>query len=134
MTRYVAVELTIPDNEAFTVARVFQRLGVAAVRVERAAIYERDDEGDPNALVERIARDEAIVNPNKHRVRLLEGGEPAAGEAWIEERSSLPDPRRPRFIAWRLFDDAGRPLARDRVREAVERLLCNPAIERAIIG
>jgi hypothetical protein len=125
----VAISLKIPDNEAYTALVALRRLGVAADRVERAEIYLFDDLDDLDALRERIESDETIFNPNKHRLSVLNEAAPRAGEVWIEPLVAL---RGPAAIAWRLFSENGAPVARAVVDAATERLLCNPAIDRAI--
>ncbi len=49
---------------------------------------------------------------------------PREGEVWVEESGG-------RTIAWRLYDAAGTPADHATVQAAAERLLCNPAIEKA---
>ncbi len=126
MTRAVAISLKIPDNTAFTAAVALRRLGVVVERVERSEILFFDDGGDVPALIERITADETIFNPNKHRVTVLDEAAPRSGEVWIEPLEGG------RATAWRLLgrNDAG--LDQEALRAAVERLLCNPAIERAV--
>jgi phosphoribosylformylglycinamidine (FGAM) synthase PurS component len=115
--RTVAVSLKIPDNEAYTTLVALQRLGVPVKRVERSVIYRlRNGEEDPP------------INPNKHRLVVLEKSAPRSGELWIEEIDRGPS----RAIAWRLVVEDGKPASREVLRAAAERLLCNPAIERAV--
>jgi phosphoribosylformylglycinamidine (FGAM) synthase PurS component len=128
--RAVAIGLKIPDNEAYTALVTLRRLGVDVARVERSEIVRLEDCGDPAALEARVKADEAIFNPNKHRLTMLGSDAPRPGEVWIETLGAVP----PRCRAWRLFDETGAPVARRTLAEAVERLLCNPAIERAIFG
>jgi hypothetical protein len=89
----------------------------------------------------RVARNESIFNPNKHRLTVLDELHPRRGEVWIERR----DPRdaqrlgKPipgvasarRYIGWRLFDRNGAPVHRPVLDDAVRLLLCNPAIDEA---
>ena len=131
MTRAVAIGLKIPDNTAFTAAVALRRLGVNVERVERSEIWFFVDGGDVPALIERITTDETIFNPNKHRVTVLDEAVPRSGEVWIEPLEPG-HPGRPAATAWHLFGPNGAALDREALRAAVERLLCNPAIERAV--
>ncbi|MGC8484854.1 MAG: hypothetical protein ACP5O6_04380 [Candidatus Baltobacteraceae bacterium] len=132
MERAYAVELKIPDNEAYTAMRALQRLGVAVARVQRAEILVFDrGEGD-EALGESIERDERLFNPNKHRLERLPVMRPRAGEVWIEMLDAPRSASMRRLVGWRLFDHAGQPLGTEDLDAACVRLLCNPAIERAI--
>lgn len=129
----VAIGLKIPDNAAHTALAALRRLGVEAARIERNDIWRLTSDERPEAVVARVEADETCFNPNKHRLQLLKSAEPRAGEVWIE---TLPVPGTreaapTRAVGWRLFDREGAPVRREVVAEAVERLLCNPAIERA---
>jgi phosphoribosylformylglycinamidine (FGAM) synthase PurS component len=124
--RAVAINLKIPDNTAYTALTTLQRLGVGVARVERSEILVIPWDRDVQLLAAEIERDEAIFNPNKHRITMLDEVAPRPGEIWIEETG-----RAGRFVGWRLIDAAGKPAARDVLAAAAERLLCNPAIERA---
>ena len=126
MRRAVAISLKIPDNAAFTAAVALRRLGVDVERVERSEIRFFDDGGDVPALIERITADQTIFNPSKHRVTVLDEAAPRSGEVWIEPLEGGP------ATAWRLLAHNGAALDRESMRAAVERLLCNPAIERAV--
>ncbi|HLY02231.1 MAG TPA: hypothetical protein VKR56_06995 [Candidatus Cybelea sp.] len=126
MTRAVAISLKIPDNTAFTAAVALRRLGLGVERVERSEIRFFDDGGDVPALIERIAADETIFNPNKHRVTVLDAPAPRPGELWIEPLGGGIT------IAWRLLAHDDAVLDPEALRAAAERLLCNPAIERAV--
>jgi hypothetical protein len=126
MTRAVAIGLKIPDNTAFTAAVALRRLGVGVERVERSEIRFFDDGDDVPALIERITADETIFNPNKHRVTVLDEAVPRSGEVWIEPLEGGV------ATAWRLFGRDDTALDRGALRAAVERLLRNPAIERAV--
>src|SRR5665213_1031576 len=115
MALFYAIGLKIPDNEVLTAAATLRRLGVDVGRVERSQIGRID------------TNDAAIFNPNKHALTLLEADEPRAGEIWIEERDGPAD----RFVGWRLYRADGEPADRAMLELAAQRLLCNPAIERA---
>ncbi len=136
MRRAVSITLGIPDNEAYTALVALRRLGVEVGRVERSDVYLFEDRGDAEALERRIVGDETIFNPNKHRLTLLEAPAPRAGEVWIESSSSRSarDDAGRIATAWRLFDERGEPVSRGVIEAASERLLCNPAIDRAVIG
>lgn len=128
--RTVAVGLKIPDNEAYTALTALERLGIPLARIERSAIYVFHDPAPADDLAARVTRNESVFNPNKHRLRVLDANEPRGGEVWIEEigaRWADAD----RYVGWRLFDAVDRPVDRVTLEAATERLLCNPAIERA---
>jgi hypothetical protein len=112
--RVDAIRLKIPDNEAYTALTALRGLGVGVDRLERAEIVWLEPGQAP------------AFNPNKHVVLELDGDEPREGETWIEE-VGFPG----RAVAWRLFDVDGKPAKRASVEFAAERLLCNPAIEKA---
>lgn len=131
--RAVAIALKIPDNAAYTALVALRRLGVRVERVERSDIWLFEDEGDVAALRERVEADETIFNPNKHRLAVLENAAPRAGEVWIEPLGHTVR-RAPAAVAWRLYGARGVPVGRRELDAAVERLLCNPAIERSVSG
>ena len=128
MTRAVSISLKIPDNTAYTALVALRRLGVDVARVERSEIHFFDDNGNRESLLSRIEADETIFNPNTNRIRLLDEAIPRAGEVWIEPLSAS----NARIVAWRLVAENGEPSDRAVLDAAVERLLCNPAIERAV--
>lgn len=136
--RTVAIRLKIPDNAAHTALAALLRLGVQAERLERADIWQLEDSGDGD-FIQRFESNESLFNPNKHVLRLLESSQPRAGEVWIEESGAGEIALRMngtsharRFTSWRLFAPSGDPAPPASVRDAAEKLLCNPAIERAI--
>jgi len=148
-SRTIAIRLKIPDNEAYTALTALRRLGVQVARLERAEIWAFEDAGSDGDFVERVERNETLFNPNKHELHVLDEGKPREGEAWIEtlreteERADdLARIGRPvagvsagrRFVGWRLFADGQTAADASTVHAAVEKLLCNPAIERAIIS
>ncbi len=116
----VAITLKIPDNEAYTALRALQRLGIDVARVQRSELYR--EHGIP----------EGAYNPNKHVMQVLTANGPSAGEIWIEELEGPTDGRR--YVAWRLLDATNAPLGRNALEAAAQRLLCNPAIEKALIA
>ena len=137
--RTVAIRLKIPDNEAYTALTALRRLGVYVGRLERADIWQLQDRGEERDFVGRVERNETLFNPNKHELHLLEEGRPREGEVWIEELDARDQSLRidgvsygRRFVGWRLFSEGHTPADSASVNDAVDRLLCNPAIERAI--
>jgi phosphoribosylformylglycinamidine (FGAM) synthase PurS component len=144
-SRTVAIKLKIPDNEAYTALTALRRLGVNVARLERAEIWTLEDGGDAGNFVQRVERNETLFNPNKHELYIVETGKPGAGEVWIDTlRQAMGDevndlPRAVegvssgrRYVGWRLFAEGHTPADTATVKDAVEKLLCNPAIERAI--
>jgi phosphoribosylformylglycinamidine (FGAM) synthase PurS component len=144
-SRTVAIKLKIPDNEAYTALTALRRLGVNVARLERAEIWTLEDGGDAGNFVQRVERNETLFNPNKHELYIVETGKPGAGEVWIDTlRQAIGDevndlPRAVegvssgrRYVGWRLFAEGQTPADTATVKDAVEKLLCNPAIERAI--
>ncbi len=124
--RAIAINLKIPDNAAYTALVTLRRLGVEVAGVERCEIVRVADAPEPKALIAQIERDESLYNPNKHRVTVLDEDAPRPGEVWIVQD----DAERP--VGWRLFGASGAPANATVLAQAAERLLCNPAIERAI--
>ena len=124
--RAVAINFKIPDNAAYTALTTLQRLGITVARVERSEILVIEAHGDDAALAATIEADEAIFNPNKHRLSVLDAPTPRPGEVWISETGRLR-----RYVGWRLVDAAGHPVDLESLRLACQRLLCNPAIEKA---
>lgn len=130
----VAIALKIPDNTAYTALVTLRRLCVDVERVERAEIRFYAN-GDAAALAARIMADETIFNPNKHRLTILEQCAPRKGEVWIaplRTAASEPAEWEEAAVSWRLFDAKGSPVAGPVLDAAIERLLCNPAIDRAV--
>jgi hypothetical protein len=139
--RAFAIRLTIPDNEARTAAATLARLGVELGSVERCDVWLFEvEEGAAESLAAGVRADETLFNPNKHRLDELRRARPEPGEVWVE--GDLP--ARParllqgvtsarRLTGWRLRDTQGRPAAREVIDRAVERLLCNPAYQRAVL-
>ena len=141
----VAIGLKIPDNEAYTALVTLRRLGVEVARLERNEIWHFGDSGAAGTLAARVESNETIFNPNKHRLVVLDRALPRAGEVWIDKIDAHDEVREHlggkgiegiesarRYVGWRLFDAHGTPVPRETVGTAVERLLCNQAIERAI--
>lgn len=138
--RTVAIKLKIPDNAAYTALTALRRLGVDVARLERAEIWQMEDAGGEADFTQRVERNETLFNPNKHELQVLDAGRPREGEAWIEQLDAQDVPvriagvtRARRYVGWRLFTAGHTPAGSQTVRAAVDRLLCNPAIERATI-
>jgi phosphoribosylformylglycinamidine (FGAM) synthase PurS component len=84
--RTYAVELTIPDNTAFTALVTLQRLGIPCDEVHRTDIYAFEVDDDRVAELDaNIRQIETLFNPNKHVLRIGDKN-PEAGEVWIAER------------------------------------------------
>jgi hypothetical protein len=137
--RIAAIGLKIPDNAAFTARQALARLGVELGRVERSEIWSCDDGGEASTFALRVASNEALFNPNKHRLTVLTEDGPRPGEVWIERRDDARRTGKPipgvtsarRYVGWRLFDRTGAPVHRPALDDAVRLLLCNPAIDEA---
>jgi phosphoribosylformylglycinamidine (FGAM) synthase PurS component len=138
--RTIAVKLKIPDNEAFTALTALRRLGIDITRLERAQIWQLRDTGSAADFAQRVERNETLFNPNKHELQVLDANGPREGEAWIEQLDA--QDVRPRitgvttgrtYVGWRLFSQPHGPAGIQTLRAAVEQLLCNPAIERALL-
>lgn len=137
--RTLAISLKIPDNEAMTAQSALKRLGIEMSRLERAEIWHFDDAGPSETAAERFEQNESVFNPNKHVLSVLDGATPRAGEVWVEPLEGGDVPLRMdgasharRYIGWRLFVEPKHPAGEALVRDAAEKLLHNPAIERAI--
>ncbi len=128
MNRAVAINLKIPDNAAYTALVTLRRLGIHVMRVERSEIVRFANAPEPQTLAAAVEADESLYNPNKHRVTVLDDDAPRSGEVWIVQD----DADRP--VGWRLYSAPGVPAGPDVLAQAAERLLCNPAIERAIFS
>ncbi|HET6893851.1 MAG TPA: hypothetical protein VFH72_00530 [Candidatus Baltobacteraceae bacterium] len=137
--RTIAIKLKIPDNEAYTALTALRRLGVEIARLERAEIWQLEDGADAADFEQRVECNETLFNPNKHELHVLDSDRPREGEVWIEQIDAEDVPvriagvtRARRYAGWRLFTHGHAPADPQTVDTAVERLLCNPAIERAI--
>jgi hypothetical protein len=153
----VAIRLKVPDNTAYTALTTLQGLGVNVARIERSRILLCHPEGathqhheeaakkchpeeaalsaavSKDALENRIKRDESIFNPNIHALEILDGNTPREGELWIEPLEPTAATTNA-AVGWRLFSQDGTPADRETLQTAAERLLCNPAIERALFA
>lgn len=144
MRRTVAISLKIPDNAAYTALTALRRIGLELGEVDRREIWQFEDAGTPETLVDRISDNAAIFNPNKHRIAVLEHQQPQAGETWVSPAGQRDEVREhlggtgiegilraKRAVGWRLRDGHGNPAERAMLVAAVEGLLCNPAVEEA---
>lgn len=147
----VAIELTVPDNTAFTVLFALRQLGYAELaRVERADILRLSLDQPPenaDAIVEALKRAEVIFNPNKHKLIWREArplGRAQNWEAIVSDRDddnsgltrllgdhfSISDLKAlERATAWRLFDEHG-SAPKERLEWACRELLANPISQR----
>lgn len=153
--RTYEVELTIPDNTAFTALGALQRLGISSDEIRRTDIYCFDvDAAQVGALDASVRSIETIYNPNKHRLAIVT--QRPAGEVWIGDRAD--DARRAaktqptmsgerniviagrrlagvrsvsRATAWRLRR-GGQDVAPEVLAKATAMLLCNPAFQEVV--
>ncbi len=134
-----------PDNEAYTALTTLQRLNVPIRNIERMEVWDFETSAVLPALAEAVKKNETLFNANKHEVVLFGEPLPRTGEVWIERMQERPNIRSlfagnaiagvlnaRRYTAWRFSDDNGEPCSAAIVQMAIECLLCNPAIERAI--
>jgi hypothetical protein len=146
-----SVELTIPDNEAYTALVTLVKLGVRARGLDRSEVWVFDaDAAVAKALEPTIRGVETIFNPNKHVLRRLETPRPRPGELWVgerEEAAAAPSHREivlagrrlagvygfKRYKGWRLWESEGVPAASQTVAAASETLFCNSAFQEAIV-
>lgn len=134
MLHTVAISLKIPDNTAYSALQTLRRLGVDIEALERADIWQFDDPESGERVAERVRRTQTLFNPNKHSIEVRATHTPQTGEAWIEELTPAARAGAGKhYVAWRLFEANGRAAETETVKRAVEKLLCNPAIERAIL-
>lgn len=138
MLHTVAIKLKIPDNTAFSALTALRRLGVDVERVERADIWQFAGPASSDEVAASVQRNESLFNPNKHTLDVRESPEPQTGEAWVSTLDAThavaadASAAAIHHVAWRLYGKDGSPVSPATVKEAVEKLLCNPAIERAI--
>jgi hypothetical protein len=139
--RVAAIALKIPDNAAFTARQALARLGIELAHVERSEVWSCEDSGEADTFAQRVTSNEAMFNPNKHRLTVVPENRPRSGEVWIERRFANDGDRlvKPiagvdsarRYVGWRLFGRNGSPVHRPALEDAVRLLLCNPAIDEA---
>jgi phosphoribosylformylglycinamidine (FGAM) synthase PurS component len=135
----IAIKLKIPDNTAYSALTALRRLGMDVAQVERADIWQFVGPASGAEVAASVQRNESLFNPNKHTLEVLESPKPRAGETWISliPRVDVVPPGSSKgaakhYVGWRLFAENGLPAEPPVVQDAIEKLLCNPAIERAI--
>lgn len=133
MLHTIAIKLKIPDNTAYSALTALRRLGVDVTAVERADIWQFAGPGSDAEVAESVKRNELLFNVNKHVLDVLPSSEPRPGEAWVCGNDDPEKAPARHYVGWRLFDNKGKPVKPAVVKDAVEKLLCNPAIERAIL-
>ncbi len=143
----ILIELTVPDNTAFTVLRTLQELGYPELtRVERAdhVLLEVEDAASPEAVARSVRHAEILFNPNKHRLSYATADapvrQPRTWEALVrdkeEDNTRLVGLLRTTFgltslhalaraVGWRLADSGG-PAGPQRLAWACQVLLANP--------
>ncbi|MDQ6825884.1 MAG: hypothetical protein M3Z14_01615 [Candidatus Eremiobacteraeota bacterium] len=142
----IGIRLKIPDNEAHTALATLQRLAVPVTKLQRTQIWDFEILGDVERLLAAVQKNEGLFNANKHEIVTFVRAVPRGGEVWIQELGAALDARdlfagKPaasviavrRYTGWRMFASNGEPSDAHIVHMASERLLCNPAIERAIM-
>jgi phosphoribosylformylglycinamidine (FGAM) synthase PurS component len=145
------IDLTVPDNTAFTVLTALRALGYPELtRVERSALL-RLGIADGAMTVEECARAlthaEIVFNPNKHRLRFGANGPAGSPEAIVEDKdddtSSLQAMLSGQFgvsglecveraTAWRLFEGDA-PASAERLEWACKELLANSYSQTFVI-
>jgi len=132
----ILIRPTIPDNEGRTAFATLRRLGVTIAGLERAVLLVFDGTLDPEVVAAEVRADESIFNANTHALSALHVEKPAPGEVWIA--SDIPDVvtidgigEARRLTAWTLRGSTG-PADADAVQLALERLLCNPAVQHIV--
>jgi phosphoribosylformylglycinamidine (FGAM) synthase PurS component len=138
-----AVELTIPDNTAFTVLLALRDLGYRDLtRVQRSDILRlqvRERATSIEDCAAALTRAEVVFNPNKHRLSYAAGGDTTESEALVSDKDDETEALKAllgsrfgihglqslaRAVAWRLFEgDAAAPA--DRLQWACRALLAN---------
>lgn len=136
MALAVVIRPTIPDNEGRTAYSTLRRLGVQIGALERAELLLLADGFAVEAILAAVRADESIFNSNTHAISVAPIEKPAAGEVWIA--SDIPDlvsiegvGEAHRLTAWTLSGTSG-PADANTVNLAVERLLCNPAVQHVV--
>jgi phosphoribosylformylglycinamidine (FGAM) synthase PurS component len=143
-----AIDLTIPDNTAYTVRVTLVQLGYAGLeRVERTELLRLsivDEQARSEDIARALTRAEVLFNPNKHH--LSYAVDDASSSALVGEWEAIVADRDDdttrlqrvlcerfgirglerldRSIAWRLYE-AGRPASKDRLEWACRVLLSN---------
>jgi len=138
-----AIELTVPDNTAFTVLTALRGLGYPELeRVERGDLLRlRVDDGamSIDECGAALTRAEVVFNPNKHRLMRAGSGETDLLEAVVADKDDDAESLRAlltdhfdmrglkgveRATVWRLYE-GDRAAPRDRMEWACRSLLAN---------
>jgi phosphoribosylformylglycinamidine (FGAM) synthase PurS component len=139
-----AIDLTVPDNTAFTVLTALRSMGYDSLtRVERAELLRlrvADGALSPEECGRALKAAEVVFNPNKHRIAIADGGPPDDAEAVVadkdEDTAALKElltehfgirglVRIERATAWRLYEGDA-PASAERLEWACANLLANP--------
>jgi phosphoribosylformylglycinamidine (FGAM) synthase PurS component len=147
----LAIDLTVPDNTAFTVLTALRGLGYRDLeRVERSDILRlrlRDGAMSTEDCARAITHAEVVFNPNKHRLSLAKIGEADLNEAVVTEKdddnSRLMNLLSARFgvrgleemeraTAWRLYE-SGACASEERLAWACRVLLANPYSQSYVV-
>ena len=85
-----AIELTVPDNTAFTVLTALRGLGYRELeRVERADLLRlrlRENAMSVDECARSLLRAEIVFNPNKHRLTYARAGTASTAEAIVVDK------------------------------------------------
>jgi phosphoribosylformylglycinamidine (FGAM) synthase PurS component len=146
-----AIDLSVPDNTAFTVLVALRGLGYEAIeRVERSELLRLDLREGAMSIddcTQAILRAEIVFNPNKHRLAFRTAGESDRFEAVVEDNDDDTDAlktmlatrfgvagldRVSRATSWRLTE-SGRPAGPDRLEWACKNLLANPFSQHYVV-
>jgi phosphoribosylformylglycinamidine (FGAM) synthase PurS component len=147
----LAIDLTVPDNTAFTVLTALRGLGYRDLeRVERSDILRlrlRDGAMSTEDCARAITHAEVVFNPNKHRLSVAKIGEADQREAVVTEKDddnsrliSLLSARfgvrgleeMERATAWRLYE-TGASASEERLAWACSILLANPYSQSYVV-
>lgn len=147
----LAIDLTVPDNTAFTVLTALRGLGYRELdRVERSDLLRlrlRDGAMSTEDCTRAITHAEVVFNPNKHRLSVATAADSQQSEAVVTEKgddnSALIGLLSARFgvrgleeveraTAWRLFESA-ECATEDRLTWACDILLANPYSQAYVV-
>jgi phosphoribosylformylglycinamidine (FGAM) synthase PurS component len=139
-----AIDLTVPDNTAFTVLTALRSMGYADLtRVERSSLLRLAISKGAMAADEcgrALTHAEIVFNPNKHRLSFATDAQTDRAEAVVADKDddteSLKEMLAERFgirglqhveraTAWRLFEGDD-PAPAERLEWACANLLANP--------
>lgn len=139
-----SIDLTVPDNTAFTVLTALKGLGYPQLeRVSRSdllRLHLGDASMSPSECGRALLHAEVVFNPNKHRLSYATDARSDAWEAVVEDKiddlSALEEvlaslfgirglERVERATSWQLFEK-GAPAGEERLTWACGELLANP--------